>query len=76
MAMLSLYGCTVCRRGVIYGCHVTEMTKKKFVTCPPSFGIMFARIHVSCHVVSVCWLYGLHTGRGEIANSHLVQGEL
>jgi len=32
---------------------------------------MCARIRVSCRVVSVCWLYGVHTGRGGIASSSL-----
>lgn len=50
--------------------------KKKFVTCPPSFGTMCARIHVSCRVVRVCWLYDAHTGCGGIASSSLARWEL
>lgn len=81
MAMLSLYGCTVCHHAVIYGCHVVEIRekkkeKKKFVTCPPSFGTMCVRIHVSCHVVRVCWLYDAHTGCEGIASSSLAWWEL
>lgn len=77
MAMLSLYGCTVCCLGVLYGCHVAEMTKAVRTLSALCGDRVCAH---SC--IRAVWLayvgsmVCVRTGWGGTASSRLAQGEL
>lgn len=66
MAMLSLYGCTVCCLGVLYGCHVAEMTKAvrtlSAVRGPCVRAFVYRALWLACVGSVVC----VRTGRGPL----------
>lgn len=76
MAMLSLYGCTVCCLGVICGCHVTEMTR---AVCTLS-ALRGDRVCAHPSIVPCGWRVSApwcaYVQDGGTASSRLAQGEL